>query len=66
ESPYNLIHVRNMAAVMDAGAVVLPASPAFWHRPETIEDLVDSVVERILVHAGVEPPDRTVWEGLNV
>lgn len=66
ESPYNLIHVRNMAAVIEAGAVVLPASPAFWHRPETIEDLVDSVVERILVHVGVEPPDRTVWKGRSV
>jgi 4-hydroxy-3-polyprenylbenzoate decarboxylase len=48
ETPLNLIHIRNMALVTRAGAIVIPASPAFWHRPKTIEDLVDSLVDRIL------------------
>ncbi len=48
EMPYNLVHLRNMVSAAEAGAMVLPASPAFWHRPRTIDDLVDSVVDRIL------------------
>ena len=53
ESPYSLIHIRNMEQVTLAGAVVLPASPAFYTRPATIEALVDTVVARTLDHLGV-------------
>jgi len=62
ESPLNLIHIRNMATVTEAGAIVIPASPAFWAKPKTIEELVDSVVERILSHIGVDQ-DSAVWTG---
>jgi 4-hydroxy-3-polyprenylbenzoate decarboxylase len=63
ESPLNLIHIRNMATVTEAGAVVIPASPAFWAKPKTIEELVDSVVERILSHIGIDQDATAVWTG---
>ena len=63
ESPLNLIQIRNMAAVTEAGAIVIPASPAFWAKPNTIEDLVDSVVERVLAHLGVSDDKRATWTG---
>ncbi len=63
ETPLNLIHIRNMAAVTEAGAVVMPASPAFWHRPETVDDLVNSLVERIMVHLGVLEKPSIEWTG---
>jgi len=48
ESPINRIHAENFIRVMDAGAKVLPASPAFYGKPKTLEELVDFVVERAL------------------
>jgi 4-hydroxy-3-polyprenylbenzoate decarboxylase len=54
ESPYSAIHLENMLTLTRAGAVVLPASPGFYHRPGKIEDLVDFVVGRVLDHLGVE------------
>ena len=52
--PYNLIHIENMKRVTLAGAVVIPASPQFYSKPENIEELVDTVVAKILAHLGVE------------
>ncbi len=63
ESPLNLIQIRNMAAVTEAGAIVIPASPAFWAKPKTIEELVDSVVERVLAHLGVPQDSAAKWTG---
>ncbi len=63
ESPFNLIHVRNMATVTEAGGFIIPANPAFWTKPKTIEDLVDSVVERVLAHLGVTDDKRATWTG---
>lgn len=63
ESPLNLIHIRNMVAVTEAGGIVIPASPAFWAKPTTIEELVDSVVERVLTHLGISDKNRTMWTG---
>lgn len=48
ETPLNLIHLRNMTTLTEAGAVVLPAAPAFYNKPQTISDLIDFVVDRIL------------------
>lgn len=48
ETPWNLIHARNVVTVLEAGASVLPASPAFYARPQTVADAVDTVVDRIL------------------
>ncbi|MCF2136818.1 MAG: UbiX family flavin prenyltransferase [Candidatus Thorarchaeota archaeon] len=63
ETPLNLIHIRNMERVTEAGGIVLPASPAFWHRPRTIEDLVDSVVERVLIHLDAIQTPQNSWNG---
>lgn len=54
ETPYSDIHLENMLRLTRAGAVVLPASPGFYHRPTRIEELVDFVVGRILDHVDVE------------
>ena len=54
ETPYSAIHLENMLRLTRAGAVVLPASPGFYHRPAQIGDLVDFVVARVLDHLGVE------------
>ena len=56
ETPLSLIHLRNMTTLTEAGAVILPASPSFYSRPGNIEELCLTVVERILVLAGVEAP----------
>jgi 4-hydroxy-3-polyprenylbenzoate decarboxylase len=54
EAPYNLIHIRNMETLTLAGAIICPASPSFYRKPETIEDLIDTVIDRLLVLAGFE------------
>jgi 4-hydroxy-3-polyprenylbenzoate decarboxylase len=54
ESPYSAIHLENMLSLTRAGAVVLPASPGFYHRPTTIAELVDFIVARVLDHLDVE------------
>ena len=53
ETPYSAIHLENMLRLTRAGAVILPASPGFYHRPTQIGELVDFVVARILDHLGV-------------
>jgi 4-hydroxy-3-polyprenylbenzoate decarboxylase len=53
ESPLSLIHLENLAAATRAGALVVPAMPAFYGKPRTIDDLLDSVVGRVLDHLGV-------------
>ncbi|MBI4865480.1 MAG: UbiX family flavin prenyltransferase [Candidatus Wallbacteria bacterium] len=54
ETPYSLTHLENMVRVTAAGAVVLPASPGFYHRPQSMEDLTDFIVSRALDHLGIE------------
>ncbi len=50
ETPLSLIHLRNLTAVAEAGATVIPAAPGFYHRPTDISQLVDFVVQRIVDH----------------
>ena len=63
ETPLSKIHLKNMLAAEDAGATIMPACPAFYHRPETIDDLVDMVVARVLDHLGMEHNLAKRWEG---
>ena len=53
ETPLNLVHVKNFELLILAGATVLPANPAFYTRPQTVEEVVDTVVARVLDHLGV-------------
>ena len=63
ETPFSQIHLENLLRCTRAGAVVLPASPGFYHRPETIADLVDFVVGRVLDQLRVEHTLGTRWRG---
>jgi flavin prenyltransferase len=54
ESPYNSIHLQNMLTLDRAGAYIMPASPFFYHRPQTINQLLNPYIERILDKAGIE------------
>ncbi|MCA1633875.1 MAG: UbiX family flavin prenyltransferase [Acidobacteria bacterium] len=63
ESPYNAIHLENMLRLAHAGARILPASPGFYHRPQTIEELVDHLVFRLLDQLGVPHSQETRWKG---
>ena len=53
ETPFSAIHLENMLKLARSGAVILPANPGFYHHPETVQDVVDFVVARILDHLGV-------------
>ena len=63
ETPYNAIHLENMLRLARAGAHIIPASPGFYHRPRSIEALVDHLVYRILDHLGVPHSQATRWQG---
>ncbi|MDZ4166808.1 MAG: flavin prenyltransferase UbiX [Coriobacteriia bacterium] len=54
ETPLNLIHLRNLTALAEAGAVIVPAMPAFYQRPATVDDMVSFVVGKVLDVLGVE------------
>jgi 4-hydroxy-3-polyprenylbenzoate decarboxylase len=61
ETPLNLVHLRNLTTLAEAGAVVVPAMPAFYHKPETLDDAVDFVVGKVLDVLGVEHDLFTRW-----
>jgi len=63
ETPFSLIHLRNLTALAEAGARIVPAIPAWYHHPQTVEDLVDFVVARALDQLDIDcvPLDR--WQG---
>jgi 4-hydroxy-3-polyprenylbenzoate decarboxylase len=63
ETPLSLIHLRNMTAVTEAGAIILPGSPGFYHNPASVQDLVDMIAGRILSHLGVETTMLKEWTG---
>ena len=60
ETPLSLIHLRNMTAVTEAGAIVLPACPSFYHKPSTLVDAIDTVVDRALAQLGL-PSASKEW-----
>ncbi|MBN2734180.1 MAG: UbiX family flavin prenyltransferase [Methanomicrobiaceae archaeon] len=63
EMPLSNIHLKNMLSLNEAGATVMVISPGFYHRPKTIDDLVDMVVARALDHLGVEHDIGERWSG---
>jgi 4-hydroxy-3-polyprenylbenzoate decarboxylase len=63
ETPLSLVHARNIVAVTEAGAIVMPAAPGFYHRPKRIDELVDFIVQRVLDHLDVEAEIAPRWSG---
>jgi 4-hydroxy-3-polyprenylbenzoate decarboxylase len=54
DTPYNLIHINNMQIVSQAGGIICPASPSFYSKPQTFEELASTVVDRVLDLVGLE------------
>lgn len=63
ETPLSAIHLENMLRVTRAGAVVMPAAPGFYHRPRSVDDLVNFIVGRVLDHLGIEQDLVARWGG---
>ena len=64
ETPFNLAHLRNMTAATEMGAIVFPPLPAFYHRPATIDELVDETVERAIALLDIGEAQPRSWAGL--
>ena len=63
ETPLSLVHLRNLTLATEAGAIVLPAAPGFYHKPQQVRDLVDFVVQRVLDQLGLDINLVKRWEG---
>ena len=61
ETPWSLIHARNAVAAIEAGAILVPASPSFYSKPATVVDVVDTVVWRVLDLLGIDAPNACRW-----
>jgi len=61
ETPLNLIHLKNMARAIKAGATIMPPSPSFYFKPKTINELVDTVIARVLDHIGIQQSIVKQW-----
>ena len=64
ETPFNLAHLRNMTVVTEMGGIVFPPLPAFYHRPQSIDELVNETVERVLALLHIEQAHPQEWQGL--
>ena len=64
ETPLTLAHLRNMTSATEMGAIVFPPLPAFYHRPTTIDEIVDDTIERVLALLGVAGATPKSWSGL--
>jgi 4-hydroxy-3-polyprenylbenzoate decarboxylase len=54
ETPYNLVHLRNMTTVTEAGGIICPATPSYYSRPQTMEEAANTVISRVLQLAGID------------
>ena len=63
ETPFSLIHLRNLTQITEAGGTVIPAAPGFYHRPAKVEQLVDFIVQRVIDHMGLEIEVADRWQG---
>jgi len=63
ETPFNLIHLRNMTLAAEAGATIFPVIPAFYFRPVSTDDIAREFVNRVLAHVGLPQPDAYQWKG---
>ena len=65
ESPFHLGHLRNMTLLAEMGAIIAPPVPGFYHKPQTIMDLVDHSLDRVLDLIGLSDPHARRWEGVS-
>jgi 4-hydroxy-3-polyprenylbenzoate decarboxylase len=63
ETPFSLIHLRNLTSLAEAGVRIVPAIPAWYHHPQSVEDLVDFVVARALDQLAIDCVPLTRWQG---
>jgi flavin prenyltransferase len=63
ETPFNLIHLRNMTLAAEAGATIFPVIPAFYFRPASTDEIAREFVNRVLAHVGLPQPDAYQWKG---
>ncbi|MGH7523706.1 MAG: UbiX family flavin prenyltransferase [Gemmatimonadales bacterium] len=63
ETPLSLIHLHNLVTITEAGAIVIPAAPGFYHRPTSIEQLVDFIVQRVLDQLEIDVQLAPRWNG---
>lgn len=61
ETPFSTIHLRNMLSLSELGATIMPAAPGFYHQPQSIEDLIDFIVGRILDHLAIDQKIMPRW-----
>lgn len=66
ETPFSLIHLRNLTTLAEAGARIVPAIPAWYHKPQTIEDLVDFVVARVFDQLNIDCIPIERWQGRTI
>jgi 4-hydroxy-3-polyprenylbenzoate decarboxylase len=64
ETPFNLAHLRNMTAVTEMGGVIFPPLPGFYHRPASLEEMVDHTLGRVLDLFGIASPLTPEWQGM--
>ncbi len=65
ETPFNLAHLRNMTAVTEMGGIIFPPLPAFYHRPQSIAEMVEDSIERVLALIGIGGAAPREWTGLS-
>ena len=65
ETPFNLAHLRNMTAVTEMGGIVFPPLPSFYHKPASIDEMVDHTVSRVLDLFGIDNAIAPRWQGLS-
>jgi len=63
ETPLSLVHLRNLVTVTEAGAVIVPAAPGFYHRPASVAELVDFIVQRVLDQLELDIEIARRWDG---
>jgi 4-hydroxy-3-polyprenylbenzoate decarboxylase len=64
ETPLNLAHLRNMTAVTEMGGIVFPPLPSFYHRPASIDEMVDHTLDRVLDLLGIDNAAAPRWPGM--
>ncbi len=65
ETPFHLGHLRLLTQAAEAGAIIFPPAPAFYHRPQTVDDIVNATVGRALARLGIENDAYTKWKGMS-